>query len=34
VTVGDTDGTNTEVTGAGLRRGMRVVTGKLAAATQ
>ncbi|WP_157219467.1 efflux RND transporter periplasmic adaptor subunit [Flavisphingomonas formosensis] len=34
VTVGDTDGTNTEVTGKGLRSGMRVVTGKLAAAAQ
>lgn len=34
VTVGDTDGTQTEVTGADLRPGMQVITGQLAAGAQ
>ena len=34
VTTGDTDGTSTEVSGAGVTPGLRVITGKLAAAAQ
>jgi len=34
VTAGDTDGSQTEVTGEGLKPGMKVITGKLAAGAQ
>jgi HlyD family secretion protein len=34
VTTGDSNGTSTEVSGPGLRPGMKVITGKLAAPTK